>query len=115
MELVKPLIKAMRCDAFTQPYLCTDATGVLVQARGRCDRSHFWVLVAPERHVLFEYTRRHNAAAVDQLLKGYKGFVVADAHAVYDHLYGPEGATEAGCWSHNRRYYHTTLSAYRRR
>ena len=32
------------------------------------------------------------------------GTVVADAHTVYDHLFGPGKATEAGCWSHLRQY-----------
>jgi len=42
------------------------------------------VLVAPERHVLFRYSRRHDGAAVDTLLAGYAGDLVADAHSVYD-------------------------------
>src|ERR1700687_1397989 len=41
--LVKPLVDAMWADARGAPYLCTDATGVLVQARERCRRGHFWV------------------------------------------------------------------------
>jgi len=52
--LAAPLIAAMRADAFAQPLLCTDATGVLVQASKKCRRAHFWVLVSPGRHVLFE-------------------------------------------------------------
>jgi transposase len=35
-DIVKPLIAAMREDAFAQPYLCVDATGVLVQQKERC-------------------------------------------------------------------------------
>lgn len=45
----------MQADAFLAPYLCTDATGVLVQAPEQCQRSHFWVLVAPEKHVLYRF------------------------------------------------------------
>ncbi|HYD47395.1 MAG TPA: transposase [Terriglobales bacterium] len=103
-ELVQPLIKAMHTDCLAQPYLCTDATGVLVQHPGRCKSGHFWVLVAPKRHALFQFSMKHDAAAVDRLLPGYTGYVVADAHSVYDHLYGDGKATEAGCWSHMRKY-----------
>jgi transposase len=85
-EVVKPLVSAMRADAFTQPYLCVDATGVLVQHPERCRTGHFWVLVAPGRHVLFEFTRNHSSDAVDDILSGYQGYLVADAHTVYDHL-----------------------------
>jgi hypothetical protein len=99
-ELLAPLIKAIKHDARTAPYLCTDATGVLVQAPEQCTRGHFWVLVVPGRHVIFTFSHSHDKAAVDTLLDGYAGQVVADAHAVYDHLYGDDGATEVGCWSH---------------
>jgi len=96
-DLVEPLVDAMMADAFTSPYLCTDATGVLVQAKEQCRRSHFWVLVAPEKHVLYRYTEKHNSQAVDRLLAGYKGYLVADAHAVYDHLYAEGEVLEVGC------------------
>jgi len=105
VPLVSPLIAAMRADAFEQPLLCTDATGVLVQAAKKCRRAHFWVLVAPGRHVLFEYTRDHTSDAVDSILAGYEGYLVADAHVVYDHLYEDGLVIEANCWAHARRYF----------
>jgi transposase len=103
-ELARPLVEAMHADALAQPYVCTDATGVLVQYPQRCQRGHFWVLVAPRRHALFRFSLHHDGAAVDQLLGGYTGTIVADAHKVYDHLFGNGKATEAGCWSHLRQY-----------
>jgi transposase len=109
--LARPLVEAMRADALRQPVLCTDATGVLVQARERCRTGHFWVLVAPDRHVLFQYSARHDGAAVDALLAGYQGFLVADAHSVYDHLFTTGAVTEVGCWSHARRYFFKTLGS----
>lgn len=78
-DLAEPLVEAMLVDAFAQPYLCTDATGVLVQAAEQCQRAHFWVLVAPERHVLYRFSHKHDSDAVDRLLAGYKGYLVADA------------------------------------
>ena len=101
----------MLADALTLPYLCTDATGVLVQAREKCRNGHFFVLVAPERHVLYQYSPRHDSAAVDRLLAGYKGYLVADAHAVYDHLYKTGDVIEVSCWSHARRYYWKALES----
>ncbi len=101
----------MLADALRQPVLYTDATGVLVQALERCRTGHFWVLVAPERHVLFRYSPRHDSAAVDALLAGYQGYLVADAHSVYDHLYAGGAITEVGCWAHSRRYFFKTLGS----
>jgi transposase len=110
-ELAKPLVGAMRADALTLPYVCVDATGVLVQQKERCRTGHFWVLVAPGRHVLFEYTAQHSAAAVDEVLAGYQGYLVADAHAVYDHLYRTGDVVEVNCWAHCRRYFFKALAS----
>lgn len=110
-DLLERLVAAMRQDAFAQPYLCVDATGVLVQAKEKCRRAHFWVLVAPGRHVLFEYSRKHDSDAVDNVLAGYEGYLVADAHAVYDHLYASEQVTEVNCWAHARRYFFKAIGS----
>jgi len=84
---------------------------VLVQHKERCRTGHFWVLVAPKRHVLFEYTRDHTSAAVDDVLADYQGCLVADAHAVYDHLYATGGVVEVNCWAHVRRYFFKALES----
>jgi hypothetical protein len=41
---------------------------VLVQAPERCKNGHFWVLVAPEKHVLFEFSKTHDSDATAKLL-----------------------------------------------
>ena len=110
-HLVRPLIEAMWQDAFKAPYLCVDATGVLVQDAKKCKTAYFFVVAAPERHVLFGYSPKHNKAAVDALLDGYEGTLVADAHAVYDHLYADGKIVEAGCWAHVRRYFFKSLGS----
>jgi len=110
-DLARPLVAAMRADAFEQPYLCVDATGVLVQQKEKCRTGHFWVVVAPERHVLFEYTPDHSGDAVDEVLAGYRGFLVADAHTVYDHLYEDGDIVEVNCWAHARRYFFKALAS----
>ena len=110
-ELVQPLVDAMFAEAMHEPVLCTDATGVLVLAKERCRVGHFWVLVAPDKHVLYRYSKRHDSAAVDELLPGYSGYLVADAHAVYDHLYKTGAVVEVGCWAHARRYFYKALAS----
>ena len=109
--LVQPVVAAMREDAFDSPYLCTDATGVLVQAKEQCRRAHFWVAIAPGKHVLFDFTRNHTKSAIDQVLAGYEGYLVADAHAVYDHLYDRGDVTEVNCWAHARRYFFKAMQS----
>ena len=99
-EVVKPLVSAMREDAFKQPYLCTDATGVLVQQKERCRTGHFWVLVAPGRHVLFEFTRNHSSDAVDDVLVRISGLSRRRrAHRLRSPLRTGD-VIEVNCWAH---------------
>jgi transposase len=109
--LVHPLVDAMWADAMASPFLCTDATGVLVQAKQRCERGHFWVVIAPGQHVLFAYSANHTKEAVDEMLGDYEGFLVADAHGVYDHLYATGKVIEVACWAHCRRYFFKAKSS----
>jgi hypothetical protein len=67
--------------------------------------------VVPERHVLFGYSAKHDSAAIDRLLNGYEGYLVADAHAVFDHLYKNGKVIEVACWAHTRRYFFKALSS----
>jgi transposase len=59
--------------------------------------------------VLFGFSDKHDAKAVDKLLGDYQGTIVADAHVVYDHLFTDDKVLEAGCWAHVRRYFFKAL------
>jgi hypothetical protein len=109
--LAHSLVEAMFVDALGSPYLCTDATGVLVLAKEQCKNGHFWVLVAPQKHVLYRFSESHDRVAVDAFLSGYKGYLVADAHVVYDHLYKDGAVIEVACWAHQRRYFFKALES----
>jgi transposase len=100
--------------------LATDATGVSIQpeplaAGGRqpCKKGHFFVVLADKDHVFFEYKKKHTSDAVCDLFRGFSGYILADAHCVYDALFRGEALLspqdkppdEIACWSHCRRYY----------
>lgn len=111
-EAMAGLIKAMWADALRcSPVLCTDATGVKVQALGECRNGHFFTVVAPEKCVLFKYSKKHNKKSVDKLFEGFSGILVRDAHSIYLHFDDEESEiTGAGCWSHVRRYIYKAFS-----
>ena len=69
------------------------------------------MIVAPELHILFRFSPRHTKEAVDEILGDYQGYLVVDAHTVYDHLFLNGKIVECGCWSHCRRYFFTALSS----
>ncbi|MGK2855753.1 MAG: IS66 family transposase [Thermoanaerobaculia bacterium] len=97
--------------------LSTDATGVSIQParipggkRQACAKGHFFVVLADRDHVFFEYQPKHTSDAVCAMFKGFKGYIQADAHCVYDALFrgeavdeGEKPPDEVACWSHARR------------
>ena len=97
--------------------LSTDATGVAIQParipdgkRQACTKGHFFVVLADKDHVFFEYQPKHTSDAVCAMFKGFKGYIQADAHCVYDALFRGEAVDddekppdEVACWSHARR------------
>ncbi len=110
-ELPRLVYDAMWKDAMNAHCIATDATGVLVQAPEQCIRGHFFVCIADRDHVLYRYTRHHDSAAVKEMLGEYKGYIIADAHVVYDQLFrDTTERTECGCFSHSRRYFYDALT-----
>lgn len=109
--LCDPLVLAMCADAkATCPYIATDATGVLVMAKEECRRGHFFVLLGGGKHVLFRFAKEHTSEAIQKFLTGYQGYIVADAHSIYDALYR-KGCVEVGCMAHARRYFYKALES----
>ena len=113
--IVDAMAKEAKQTAFC---LSTDATGVSIQPapldngkRQACKKGHFFVVLADQDHIFFEYQPRHTSAAVCEMFRGYTGYIQADACAIYDALYRGEARTEpddpapteAGCWAHARR------------
>ena len=98
--------------------LSTDATGAAIQPGAKvngvkqvCKKGHFFTIVADCDHVLYEFTSSHSSNFVQELFKGFKGFLQSDASSVYDILERgpPDPNSEAlhlvGCWAHCRRYF----------
>jgi transposase len=97
--------------------LSTDATGIAIQPsrlpggpRQACAKGHFFVVLADKDHVFFEYQSKHTSEAVCSMFRGFKGYIQADAHSVYDALFrgdavdeGEKPPDEVACWSHARR------------
>jgi hypothetical protein len=114
------VVHAARKEALATAFcIATDATGVLVQpirthekVRKPCKRGHYFVHIADEDHVFFEYTPRETSQAVAGMFKGYSGYLQADAKSVFDILFRDpdkppddnDGVRqEIGCMAHCRR------------
>jgi hypothetical protein len=97
--------------------LSTDATGVAIQPeripgkRQPCAKGHFFVVLADKDHIFFEYQPKHTSEAVCSMFRGFKGYIQADAHCIYDALFRGDARIdendkppdEVACWAHARR------------
>ena len=116
------VVAAAASEARAQAFcLSTDATGACIQRTGEerqsgsgrreCRKGHFFVVMADQDHVFFEYTPRHNSEAVCEMFRGFSGYIQADANAVYHAVFrgqaladkDAEKPVEVACWAHARR------------
>ena len=112
------VVDAMANEAKQKAFcLSTDATGAAIQParipggpRQACAKGHFFVVLADKDHVFFEFQSKHTSEAVCSIFRGFKGYIQADAHCVYDALFrgeavdeGDKPPDEVACWSHCRR------------
>jgi transposase len=117
-NLLSHVFDAMWQDARDNAtYSIVDATGVLVQAKDECRRAHFYVVVVPQEHVLFRFTKKNDGPTVAALLADFRGHIHADAATVYHELYRRQlgHLVEVGCWAHARRKFFDALSRDRER
>src|SRR5262249_25341301 len=57
---------------------------------------------------VFDFCGDHSATGIDAFLKDkrYRGYLNADAHHLYDHLFRDGSIIELGCWAHCRRHFY---------
>jgi transposase len=69
-------------------------------------KAYAWVYVGDAAHpyTVFDLSPGRLQEYPLQFLRGYRGFLQADAYAGYNPLY-EAGATHVGCWMHARRYF----------
>jgi transposase len=124
-HIVEAMLAEARAKAFC---IATDATGVPVRnpfekkddktvdgMRRRCEKWHVFVFIADRDHVIFRYTPEHTGPAVQAMLNGFCGHLLADAAGIYDILFRDYGMTEVSCWFHLRRYFWRAIDADRER
>ena len=71
-----------------------------------------WPYVGDRHHplIVHDYTATRGRAGPAKFLENYRGYLQADAYAVYDAFFkGARGMTEVGCWMHARRYFFKAL------
>jgi transposase len=105
-KLLEPLVALMRQRVLLARVIHGDDTGVKRRVTGKpqTSRAHLWTYIGDADHPyrVFDFTADYTAAGPEDFLKGYKGYLQADALAQYEGLYR-EGLKHVCCWAHARR------------
>jgi transposase len=115
--LLKPLYGSLKEVLFQSKVIGTDDTSVKVLdvklPFARTGR--IWPYNGDQNHpvILYDYTATRERAGPEEFLKGYRGYLQADAYGGYDAFFKnpARGLIEVGCWSHARRYFHKALGS----
>ena len=103
------LIKLMRAELLSSPYLHCDETYFQVMdepLRANTSQSYMWVTTGGangRRVALYQYSRTRNAAFIKDFLAEYRGFLQTDGYEGYTAIGEKEGIVHVGCWAHARR------------
>jgi transposase len=110
-DLLEPLYKLMKERLLLSRVLHSDDTSAKLRVPGedKTKKAHFWAHIgdADYPYVVFDFTADHSAEGPQEFLKGYKGYLQADALAQYEGLYGPDKVKHVCCWAHARRKFVT--------
>lgn len=106
-QLLSPLVKLMHQDQLRESKLHTDDTPVPVLASGKTKKGRLWVYVSDQNNAhpctVYDYSATREQAVPQKYLKGYKGYLQADAFPGYDILFKSGEVIEVGCMAHVRR------------
>jgi transposase len=116
-DLLQPLYGSMKQALFQSKVIGTDDTSVKVLdvklPFARTGR--IWPYYGDAAHpvILYDYTATRARAGPQEFLKGYRGYLQADAYGGYDAFFKDpaRGLIEVGCWAHTRRYFHKALES----
>jgi transposase len=114
-DLLDPLVQLMHQRLLRSRVLHGDDTSVKLRVPGkdRTHKAHLWVTIgdADYPYVVFDFTADYTAAGPERFLKGYKGYLQADALAQYEGLYGAGKVLHVCCWAHARRKFVAAVEA----
>ncbi|MGA8870070.1 MAG: IS66 family transposase [Candidatus Acidiferrales bacterium] len=109
-ELVSPVWERMKEIVLTSKAVQTDDTPVPVldRERTRTRTGRIWTYVGDRNgpYIVYDYTGNRSREGPEEFLRGYRGYLQADAYAAYDAMFkNQRDLNEVACWAHVRRYF----------
>ena len=107
----RPLYELMKERVLASKIIHTDDTQVkLIDTEiGGTRSARFWAYIGDRDHPyeVYDFTETRGRAGPEKFLKGFQGYLQADAYGGYDGIYLNSGGAivEVACWAHCRRYW----------
>jgi len=118
-DLCAPLVERMKSEVLASKVIHTDDTQVKLidKSLGSTRLARFWGYLGDRQHsyAVYDFTEDRSRDGPQAFLKGYQGYLQADAYGGYDGIYLSDGSdgtkrssgvVEVACWTHCRRYWH---------
>jgi transposase len=106
-ELLTPLYDLMVKRVLVSIVIHTDDTTVPVfdPTLPKTRTGRFWDYIGDVRnpYVVYDYTPRRTRDGPERFLKGFRGYLQADAFSGYDRMCAGPDVIEVACWAHVRR------------
>jgi transposase len=107
-ELLRPLYERQKELLLQSPVLWTDDTPVTLLSPGQAGSrtGRFWTYIADEYpYSVYEFTESRARDGPASFLRGFEGYLHADAYSGYDQIYlgSNDAIREVACWAHARR------------
>ena len=105
-DILEPVVEAMKPDLILSAKIHTDDTIIPVQKEGggEAKKGRLWgYLGCGPPCVVYDYSPDRRQIWTDKFLKGYEGYLQADAYPGYNKLYTSNKIIEVGCMAHARR------------
>jgi len=120
-DLLQPLYASLKEVLFQSKVIGTDDTSVKVldSKLPFARTGRIWPYCGDHSHpvILYDYTATRERAGPEAFLKGYRGYLQADAYGGYDAFFKDpaRGLIEVACWAHARRYMYKALESDQQR
>ncbi len=114
--ILSPIVDLMKRDVLIPGLrIFTDDTPCPVLAKDKTHTGRLWVYVGGAKDnpncVVYDYTSSRSQTAPQKFLKGFTGYLQADAYPGYDVLYEDGHIIEVACWAHCRRKFTDIIKA----
>ncbi len=106
-EMLRPLVQLMKQRVLSSKVIHTDDTPMPVRddALEKTRTARLWVYCGDWRHryTVYDYTTSRKRDGPVEFLKGFTGYLQADAYGGYEGIYARGKVKQVLCWAHARR------------